>query len=127
MPSDSERSFWQTAVKQTDQQYLDSQSEINKKEDLLAERREQAIECIKTHKIHRFRVLLILYFIVNALMIATWLLSVWMGWSQYFNGSILIVTIGIWGCLVGIVGYRAYQGADYNEEQIQHEMQNCPE
>jgi hypothetical protein len=123
MPSDSERSFWQTAAKRTDEQYLDSRSEIKEKEDLLAERRELAIWRIKTHKIHRFRVFLVFYFIVNALMIATWVLCAAMGWSQYFNGSILIVTIGLWGCLVAIVGYRAYQGTDYTEEQIQREMQ----
>lgn len=86
-------------------------------------RREQAIGRIKKHKIHRFRVFLVLYFIVNALMIATWVLCAAMRWSQYFNGSILIVTIGLWGCLVAIVGYRAYQGSNYSDEQIQREMQ----
>jgi fatty acid desaturase len=34
-------------------------------------RRERAIERIRAHKIHRFRVILLLYLIVNALLIAS--------------------------------------------------------
>jgi fatty acid desaturase len=123
MPTDSERSPWEMPASRATQLDLDSGGERSEADDLLEARRAQAIGRIRAHKIHRFRVFLVLYLIVNALMIATWVLCAAMGWSQYFNGSILIVTIGIWGCLVAIVGYRAYQGTDYTEEQIQHEMQ----
>ena len=105
---------------------LDTQSELSESDDFLEARRELAIGRIKAHKIRRFRVFLMLYFILNALLIATWVLCAAMGWSQYFNGSILIITVGIWGCLVAIVGYRAYQSTGYTEEEIQREMQKLP-
>jgi len=126
MPTDSKRSPRVAPARRVTRFDLDTQSELSESDDFLEAQREQAIGRIKAHKIRRFRVFLMLYFIVNALMIATWVLCAAMGWSQYFNGSILIVTIGIWGCLVAIVGYRAYQSTGYAEEEIQREMQKLP-
>jgi fatty acid desaturase len=126
MPTDNESSFWEMPARQAAQLDPDTQGELSEAEDILTVRREQAIGRIRAHKIHRFRVFLVLYFIVNALLIATWVLCAAIGWSQYFNSSLLIVTIGIWGCLVAFVGYRAYQVATYTEQQIQREMQKLP-
>jgi fatty acid desaturase len=89
-------------------------------------RRERAIERIRAHKIHRFRVILLLYLIVNALLIASWVLCVAIGWSAYFSWSIPLFTTVVWGFLVVVVRRRAYQGSAYTEEQIQREMQKLP-
>jgi fatty acid desaturase len=126
MPTDIERSPWETPARRAAQLDFDAQSERGGPEDSLTERREQAIGRIKAHKIHRFHVILVLYLIVNALLIASWVLGAAFGWSEYFTWSLPIVTIGIWGCLVALVGYRAYQGTAYTEEQIQREMQKLP-
>ena len=126
MPTDIERSPWETPARRAAQLDLNKQGERSVPEDSLTVRREQAIGRIKAHKIHRFRVILVLYLIVNALLIASWVLCAAIGWSNYFNWSLLIVTIGVWGFLVAIVGNRAYQGTAYTEEQIQREMQKLP-
>ena len=126
MPTDIKRSPWETPARRATQLDLDKQDERSVPEDSLTVRREQAIGRIKAHKIHRFRVILVLYFIVNTLLIASWVLCAAIGWSNYFNWSLLIVTLVIWGFLVAIVGSRAYQGKDYADEQIQREMQKLP-
>lgn len=119
----SESSSWETpggSAKQLTN--FDAQGENSELADPVTAQREQAIERIKAHKIHRFRVLLVLYLIVNTLLIATWALCAVMGWSAYFNWYILLFTIFAWGLLLVIVRRRAYQSA-YTEEQIQREMQ----
>lgn len=126
MPTDIESSPWETPARRAAQLDLDTQGERGGPEDSLTVLREQAIGRIRAHKIHRFHVFLVLYVIVNALLIASWVLCAALGWSEYFNWSLLLVTIVVWGCLVALVGYRAYQGNAYTEEQIQREMQKLP-
>lgn len=88
--------------------------------------REQATLRIKAQKMHRFHVIFVLYVIVNALLIATWVLCAVVGWSGYFPWYLPIITIVLWGLLVMRVRGRASEVNDYPEEQVQREMQKHP-
>src|SRR5215470_5245763 len=105
---------------------LDKRGERGWSEDSMTGRCEQATRRIRAHRIHRFRVILLLYLIVNALLIASWVLCAAIGWSAYFSWSIPLFTIVVWGFLVMVVRRRAYQRSAYTEEQIQREMQKLP-
>jgi fatty acid desaturase len=92
----------------------------------MALRREQATLRIKTQKMHRFHVIFRLYLIVNALLIASWVLCAALGWSAYFPWYLPIVTIVMWGLLVVRVRSRAYEVNAYPEEQVQREIEMRP-
>jgi hypothetical protein len=87
-------------------------------------RREQAIKRIKSQKIHRFYLNLLIYLIVNA----TLVVFVAAGWSHLVPPGFFwpIVSIVVWGAVLAIWGYHAYRGNVYTEEQIQREMKMLP-
>jgi hypothetical protein len=75
---------------------------------------------------HLFHVIFVLYVIVNALLIATWVLCAVVGWSGYFPWYLPIITIVLWGLLVMRVRARASEVNAYPEEHVQREMQKHP-
>jgi hypothetical protein len=81
-------------------------------------RRELAIRRLKAKS--GFKIHLLFYLAVNALLVATWALS---DAGGYFWPIFPIVG---WGIAVAINAYAAYWGDVYTEEQIQREMKNLP-
>jgi hypothetical protein len=85
-------------------------------------RRELAIERIKAK--NTFKINLVVYLIVNA----TLVVFVAAGWAHFVPPGFFwpIVSIVVWGVAVVILGYVAYRGNVYTEEQIQREMKMLP-
>ena len=76
--------------------------------------REAAIRRIKAKR--DFRLHLVIYLAVNALLVAIWLFSGGFFWP--------IFVIGGWGIGVAVNWYVAYHSNVISEDQIQREMKN---
>lgn len=103
----------------------------------------QALSQIKAKR--RFKVSLLIYLAVNAVLLLTWaglaIAGVPVNSGQSRAGTLAIGTGGnvaiyaaamvIWGAFVAVSGYRAYHGHAhrdhaYSEEQIQRELNKLP-
>ena len=76
--------------------------------------REMAIRRIKAK--NDFKIHLVVYLAVNALLVAIWLSSGGFFWP--------IFVIGGWGIGVAVNWYVAYHGTTISEDQIQREMKH---
>ncbi len=117
MSTNTERSNWETPAGRAAQ---------------MTDFDEQAIKRIKAQKIHKWHLNLLVYLIVNAVLVVSWVVLAATGWSHYVVTGLPqdffwpIFTIVIWGIFVAMWGYRAYRGNVYTEEQIQREMKKLP-
>jgi hypothetical protein len=101
-------------------------------ESITEQRRELTIKRIKAK--NAFKVHLVVYLAVNAVLVVSWgvlaatrwshYVVVWPGLPQDFFWPILPIVV--WGIGVVITGYVASRGNGYTEEQIQRELKKLP-
>jgi hypothetical protein len=86
------------------------------------QRREVALRRSREQRQRSFKISLVIYLGVNAVLGATWAVLTIAG--VHMTGQVwpYPVVMVLWGAYVAVQGYTAYRGKAYTEEQIQREM-----